>query len=197
METILVQGLKKTQEDPYVMENLNLESSSTCLSIRWTESYFVVRNCSFTMTIGEYGGASGVILYSAANGRIENCEIRSVRDGIYFHWSRDCTIEDTVVIAEGTDVDLSYSTNCSVLNNQLYGQGIHIEGHHWPDSSDWDHSLENNTLAGVQIGSFSGLEDAVLDGNQYAQILLRDSRNVTVVGGSFSRACMVFVMIDC
>ncbi|MHA2201746.1 MAG: right-handed parallel beta-helix repeat-containing protein [Candidatus Thorarchaeota archaeon] len=198
METILVQGLKKrTQEDPYIVENLNLESSSTCLSIRWTESYFVVRNCSFTVVEEDYGFTSGIYLESVSNGRIENCEIVSVGDGIYISWSKDCIIEDNVVMAEGTDVDLRYSTNCSVLNNQLYGQGIHIEGHHWPDSSDWDHSLENNTLAGVQIGSFSGLEDTVLDGNQYAQILLRDSRNVTVVGGSFSRACMVFVMIDC
>jgi parallel beta-helix repeat protein len=195
-----------TQEDPYVVEDLHLGSDSTCLSIYDTDSYFVMRDCSFSVTImhqdwGLYG-ISGVILHNVTNGNIENCEIQSNACGIFLSDSKDCSVQNNLVTADIADIVLDESTSCTLENNVLNGRGIYIDEPYYyqHDSSFWDHNLEGNTLRGIQIGSFVGLEDSVLDGESYSQVFLRGSNNVTVVGGSFNNVRLAFAMIgsiDC
>jgi len=78
-----------TKIDPYIIENqvfvIN-NSGATCLSIKNSEKYFIIENCSFFDTLLS-GSGSGVYLYNVTNANIINSRMHHKYQGVYLDHS--------------------------------------------------------------------------------------------------------------
>jgi len=154
-----------TRSDPYIIEELDIESIN-CLTITDTTAFFVIRNSVFTHYSGGVGGVQTVSFSQVEHGTIESCYIRGGDIAISILESTDCAIIDCMTFGAYDGILLDSSFNCSIvnsrsfgnsigamlvrssfcdiINNSIYGnteRGIHVEV-----------LCENNTIAGNNIG---------------------------------------------
>ena len=86
-----------TVDDPYLIENLNLEDHvGNGIVIENVDVHLMVRNCTIKDLSGrydpEYMGFQGIIIENAKNVRIEGCEVPSIiLDGVEKGYIENCT----------------------------------------------------------------------------------------------------------
>jgi parallel beta-helix repeat protein len=116
-----------TQEDPYIIENWEiLSTTSHGIQISSTTSYFVIRNCVIK---GTYQSYAGIYLSNVVNGKIENTSLTCNRDGIYMVSGSSNNILDGCKIGDNTQRGLYTQSSSSnniirnslVFNNSYYG----------------------------------------------------------------------------
>ncbi|MHA1936168.1 MAG: right-handed parallel beta-helix repeat-containing protein [Candidatus Thorarchaeota archaeon] len=79
-----------TENSPYIISGLSFYTDTTSIFIRTTETYFIIRDCSFTSPDETMG--LGVELSYAANGIIENCSFTNLRYGVRFSHSQNSKV---------------------------------------------------------------------------------------------------------
>ncbi len=150
-------------DDPYVIENLEISSVESCITVRGTTAHFIIFDCILeTVRSVE----STILFDDVENGRVELCEIRDgytginilnsrfcsienttifeTADGIYFNSAENCTIMNSHLVMNDRGVDLDTSMFCQLINNSIY--------------SNWQHGLDisflsdNNAILGNVIG---------------------------------------------
>ncbi|TFF89219.1 MAG: hypothetical protein EU548_07825 [Promethearchaeota archaeon] len=118
-----------TLTNPYILENITIdgEGSSDCISIKNSQKYFQIRNCTL------YNGGnqnSGINLYNASNGYMfENDCSNDNSYGIKLNLSNFNTIENNTANDLYSGIRLDHSNYTNILNNTLlrnYGAGIEI-----------------------------------------------------------------------
>jgi parallel beta-helix repeat protein len=199
-----------TPDDPYVIENLDMESTSFYgIRIRGTKAHFIIRNVKVA-----YEGSAlfgGILLEGVENGGIEGVDITGATAyGISLKKSKNNKlIANSIANNKGTGIYLSRSAGNALRDNTVKVSGIfgiHLE------VSD-ENVLSNNTVVenkkgGVFLRGFTNvlvgntikdnLEDGVdadmfrksvligntVCGNEKWGIHLRDSRDVVVDGNT-------------
>jgi len=127
-----------TVSDPYIIENWGISAENTYgIEITNTTAYFIICNC--LIENGRSVGYVGIELFSAANGKIENCTCDNNNNGIGLLSSDNNTL---------------ISNTCD--NN--YGAGIYL----W--NSD-NNNLTNNTCSGNSYGIYLSANNNTLTGN--------------------------------
>lgn len=90
-----------TQENPYILENIRIDSPAPCVNITGTRKHFIIRECSFWSRTSYYPLKSSkeatIIFSNISNGAIIGCVIEGGDN-------YDC-------------VQLDISTNCRISNN--------------------------------------------------------------------------------
>jgi parallel beta-helix repeat protein len=82
---------------PYRIENYVIDGSgSDCISIRNTDVYFIIDNC----TLQEAGGGQGIFLSNVANGQVIETLISETCDGLFLNYTSDCTFYDCTFESE-------------------------------------------------------------------------------------------------
>lgn len=116
-----------TPSNPYIIENLNITSSTTPVSIRNTEAYFVIHDC-WLLNLGISG--STVILYNVTNGAFLNC-IAYSSPGNYVISMEYCNSTELAGNEVNTDFGGFHLFECKdvlLLNNSiesaLYGVSV-------------------------------------------------------------------------
>ena len=94
-----------TEEDPYVISDLNITSDDVCISISNTRVYFKIQNCLIE-SLSSWG-SHGIVFSNVVNGLVTNCTIKAKNYGVYLTNSPNCT--------------LSY-----VSSGNNYRDGIHV-----------------------------------------------------------------------
>ncbi|MCY3410766.1 MAG: right-handed parallel beta-helix repeat-containing protein [Candidatus Heimdallarchaeota archaeon] len=123
-----------TFEDPYLIENWNIESTKTNLiQIQDTTSYLVIRN---NILNGLDAGFTGILIINAENVRIENNQISNTNDGI--------------VTTGATGLQIVGNT---ITNNA--NSGMNVEGANMMVSNN----IVTSNYDGMLITSFSGVVD--------------------------------------
>lgn len=117
-----------TEEDPYVIEGLNITVGEYHgIVILSTSAHYVIRNCLLTT---QDVIADGIQLVNTANGIIENCIIRGGRFGVYMSSTIDCrVINSSIIGTESGGIATYYSNRPLIANNTIYGtdRGIRFQ----------------------------------------------------------------------
>ncbi len=138
-----------TAEDPFIIENLRIESAAWCIRIASITAHFVIRNCSF------FGVGLGMEFILVQNGRVENCSFYTTTNGVdltevescvftrnYFNSSRnpiaidraqECNFTDSRIITDPTN------TRPMIVENS---RGLIIDNITILGNSEWIPSLQ-------------------------------------------------------
>ncbi len=131
-----------TQEDPYVIEGLEIVTDYTCIRVLGTSVHFVIRNCLFRSlepTEHQYG----VRLNNVNNGSVVNCTISFKGYGVYsLSCSNLCIVNNTIHDNPNKGIRISQSSNCEIISNSVYN----VTGYGLSLSSLQNCSLANNTV---------------------------------------------------
>jgi parallel beta-helix repeat protein len=199
--------------NPYVIEGLTIDAGGLGYGIYIgnTTANFIIRNCSIENSTGnsnQYFRNSGIYLYNATNGTIENNDIKSCDgNGINIEYSLDIVVTDNTVrynemsgIYTGYYSNITISDNTAsfnnwsgvwlwstweslVINNTCSNNtdGITLE---WTDNiSIIDNTCANNTDDGIYVTSseYNTLLNNTCANNEDG-IFLSQSNNITVSG---------------
>ncbi|MDF1539439.1 MAG: right-handed parallel beta-helix repeat-containing protein, partial [Candidatus Thorarchaeota archaeon] len=116
-----------TETNPYRIENYGITSSSVCISIIGTTSFFMIRNCTFK------GIGTGVRFSLISNGRIENCTFLGYGTGIKARYSDNSSIESCyfpdvevgMMIEDSSNINIT-DVNVNTENYRRDPIGVHI-----------------------------------------------------------------------
>jgi len=98
-----------TESNPYILEDYSIRSSSICISIIGTNSFFIIRNCIFN------GIGTGVRFTLLSNGRVENCTFAGEGTGIRIGYSEYCSIKSCSFSEVASGIILERSNNCTII----------------------------------------------------------------------------------
>ncbi|MHA2243226.1 MAG: right-handed parallel beta-helix repeat-containing protein [Candidatus Thorarchaeota archaeon] len=107
-----------TESNPYIIIGLSFYSDTTCITIRTTETYFIIRDCTFSSPEATMG--TGVEMTYASNGLIENCSFTNLRYGVRFSHSRNSKVTNCE-FSEIYDhaVEVSFYRDFQLINNTI------------------------------------------------------------------------------
>ena len=115
-----------TWDDPYIIENVTINglNSSSCIEVRNSNAYFVIRNCTiFNSSDGEYD--AGIKLNNTNNGQLinNNCSFNN-RHGIHLLYSNYTLIlENSLNINSMHGLRLFNSENNTISSNNAFNNG--------------------------------------------------------------------------
>ncbi len=162
-----------TKDDPYVIDlagwTIDASLSDTSkepyvkfgIAISETSKYFVIKNCR--VNDSDYAAKQsygvGISLYSAENGRIENCTITGIHTGILPDGAYNITIADSTVenCEEGISTGTYSSDSIIVSNNTIMENGVGISFHYLQNSNAVNNTIGNNGV-GVRMTNAAGSE---------------------------------------
>ena len=140
-----------SEDDPYLIEGLNITSSSTGISISNTQSHFEIRNCLISSL--SPSGNPGIYLSHVING-IVNESIVSAHDiGIDLYWSHYCVLaNNTAIDNQRHGYRLDFSENCTLIENKAYGNSNHGMDLGSSDNTTLIHNIAfNNSIDGFHF----------------------------------------------
>ena len=197
-----------TPIDPWIIEGWNIDGAGYgyCIYIGNTTEYFVVRDCYLHEASGGSGAPYfpdyGLILFSADNGKlINNTVMLNVNIGIYFSFSDNNYIEYNNVssndngiwlfqsnnnILNGNNISdniqigisLGMTTANTLMNNQLYGNSVIIQGN---SLQYWNtHSIdESNMVNGKPIRYYKNQTSGTVP-QDAGEVILANCTNMIV-----------------
>ena len=135
-----------TLNDPYVLKNIiiNGQGSDYCLSIGFSEEYFIVENCTFynTYNLNFYGG---IVLINSSNGKLfnNNCS-NNYFAGIQLFSSHNFLISGNLISASSYyGIHIAYgSSNNTIYNNTFINN--HINAFDDGNLNFWDNGTIGN-----------------------------------------------------
>lgn len=155
-----------TRSDPYVLENLSISSSGTCISVRNTNAYFIIYNSilesgnnepAIQFDNVEHGqiilseiskglttSTSGIQISDSQDISVSNTSIYGSWNGILLYRVSNSTITNSTLSSNHRGLLLESSSYCQVVNNSIYSNrnnGLEIGG-----------LSHNNTVYGNSIG---------------------------------------------
>ncbi len=209
-------------ENPYIVEDLEIETEHLCLRIVDTSVHFVIQNCQFVASI-EASGAKAISFENVSHGIVKQCNMTG-NIGMYLFDSRDlnvsmnifhtfspidsyglriiesmrCNISNNQFFGDGTGLKLIMSDNCSITNNEFNGCGFDFLEIDIPITPG-GHGLifTDNIVNDKMLQIYEVLTNANLNGSNYGQIWLFDCYNVSIMGGVFVRATRGIVFTNC
>jgi len=177
---------------PFIIENLSIVSNSFCVYIRNVNAHFVIRNSVFS-TSGSYEG-TGIGISSARNGVVDSCLLTIFSMGIDVHNSEDCKLTNVTIIEVQYGVYFAWSKHCTLMDSTLVHAGLIVEG----DTIDeWNHTVIGNTVNGKALGYFLNAHDLMIAGVDYGQIVLADCSGVEIHGGELGNTTVGITMALC
>jgi len=144
-----------TPDDPYLLEGVMIQSYDSCLTIRNTTAYFLVRSCVFMGTSVH----SAVMLENVTNGRIENCTVAYAEVGIRaLHCMNMSLTGNSVYSLLGTGLVVTDSADVTVARNDTRGAfftGASVEAS--KNVTFESNSVRNCRLSGILLSSSTAI----------------------------------------
>ncbi|TFG33682.1 hypothetical protein EU527_07285 [Candidatus Thorarchaeota archaeon] len=155
-----------SEANPYLLQDLSIESDDKCISISSTDVYFKIVDCYFSYE-NEQNQGIGVSLENADNGFIEQCHFVNLIYGVSVSHSDNTVIAfnemDSVDVAS---INLFESEGCEVLNNSIR------------DSRNWGISARRVIDVSFVNNSFY---------NEFYGMQLEDSVNCVLINNEFEK----------
>lgn len=166
-----------TRDDPYVIKDVNIngENSGNCITIKNTNEYFTIRNCTL------FNSNKGIFLENVENGQIieNNCSLnnlgiqlfRSSHNNVSRNTLSDNTQSGILLSLYSADYDLHYNDliGNKIHNNGEYGIFIDVSGsgspatcHHISISGN---SIKNNKATGIWVKVNLGVDKFTVSNN--------------------------------
>ncbi len=160
-----------THSDPYIIENLSIVSTHTCIFIQNVEVSFIVRNCNLSVTTLDYwgiciyigscvdasvircrveGGSSGVELFDTHDSFISECDVKYSFFGINISGSHESRIEGNRISNTTWGVTFVGSNLTTVLYNEIIYNEIGINSQFSFRCMVDDNSITRNSY-GIEV----------------------------------------------
>jgi parallel beta-helix repeat protein len=102
--------------------------------------------------------------------------------GFHVRVCRDITFTANTIAENENGFILAQSFTCVLEDNIFIENGLSLAA---SNMNEWIHEIRGNTVNGRSLGYFVDLEDSVLNGRLYGQIVLVNCRNVVVMDAMF------------
>ncbi|MFX1483957.1 MAG: right-handed parallel beta-helix repeat-containing protein [Promethearchaeota archaeon] len=140
-----------TLEDPYIIANLSISSSSgRSIWIQDTTAYFIIYNCF----VEAYRNDQAIWFDNVQNGQIVLSEITGGEEGIVFIDSSNCTVTDTLVYNSGSGIEIYSADNCTIISSSFYNNYKGVEMDSAISCNILNNSIYSNTLQGFDLDIF-------------------------------------------
>ncbi|RDE15930.1 MAG: hypothetical protein C4K49_05650 [Candidatus Thorarchaeota archaeon] len=177
---------------PFAIENLSILSNAYCIWVTNVNAHFVIRNSVFSTDVSYEGRA--ITFSSTRNGVVDSCLLDSFYMGIDVHNSEDCELMNITVIEVQYGVYFAWSKHCTLMDSRLVHTGLIVEG----DTIDeWNHTVVGNTVNGKAMGYFLSAHDLMVPGVDYGQIVLAGCSRVEIHGGELGDTTVGITMALC
>jgi parallel beta-helix repeat protein len=107
-----------TEDDPFIIEGLQIEVRGYGIRIRDTSAHFIIRNCEFEGQNRGWG-STAIYLSKAENGVIENCDFFQMNRGVAIHKSEDIMIQENEFNSVRIGIRIKHSTSIQISNNEI------------------------------------------------------------------------------
>jgi len=155
-----------TSVDPYLIENvtINQEGSGSCIEIRNSDKFFILKNCSlYNAGISAiecdnvdngvitnntcFSSTRGITLRSSFNNNItQNIVYECEYDGIYIYYSDSNNLFDNNITNCIDGITFKNSDNANLSGNLMYGCGVSIIDDHTPFFIDTSNKVNDKVL---------------------------------------------------
>ena len=152
-----------TQESPFVISGLRIESDTACIRIENVTVYFVIRDCILYTPKSAYYGIC-VDVRNSSNGVVEYCNVTGRETGVAFLMSRCMTVRHCGISSVVYGVNATICENISVIDCTvaLCWWSVALVG---ANSS----RILNNTLDQNEVGVSSQFSrDCTISGNVFS-----------------------------
>ena len=137
-----------TRSDPYILSGLTIVTSGSCIYVRDTTAFFVIKDSDLEST----GMLSAVIRFNGVeNGIIEGCYLRGGPGGVQFTFCVDCTIRESTCIASSNAISITNSNNCTVHDCNVHDNIVGVLVADSNKSLIVNSSIYRNSQVGVLI----------------------------------------------
>jgi parallel beta-helix repeat protein len=198
--------------DPYIIENVTIDGqgSGSCIEIKNSDVYFIIRNCSLHNS-SSFTGKAGFKLYNVDNGKIINnncsnniyhgilfdeCNNNTLSGntasnnfrGIYLSGSDKNTLSGNTVCNNNLGIYLNYSDNNTLSGNTACNNGLGIELWYSDNNPLSGNIASNNNNDGIYIsgGDNNPLSGNTANNNRINGIYLRYSDDSSLSGNTAS-----------
>ncbi|MHA1484395.1 MAG: NosD domain-containing protein, partial [Candidatus Thorarchaeota archaeon] len=133
-----------SEGNPYLIEDLEILTTDSCISITDVSLHFVIQSCFLGSDAGWSFGA-GVFLDNATHASIESCIFDAKSGGVVAQDSPECYIFNNTVQMSNYGFMLSSSANCTLMDNMVdiaWGSGS------WIDNSPGCILINNSMISG-------------------------------------------------
>jgi parallel beta-helix repeat protein len=144
-----------SEGNPYLIEDLEIRTADTCMSITDVSLHFVIQSC-FLGSDTDWSSGFGVFLDNATHASIESCIFDRKSGGVVAQDSPECNLFNNTVQMSDYGFTFSFSPNCTLTDNTVDMT--------WGGSGAWIYDspgciLSNNSIysdyEGVMIWSSS------------------------------------------
>ncbi|UCE09045.1 MAG: right-handed parallel beta-helix repeat-containing protein [Candidatus Thorarchaeota archaeon] len=194
-------------DNPYLIEGLSITANQECISISDTDAHFIIRNCFLQST-------SGPALYAVSfdevlNGIINNCTLISMTSwmppggdvvysgyGVRVSASSNCTVMESNVYGNEVGVSLIDSVSCIVKGNSIHDNSVGIFLDRSTDCVITNNTLQNNREHLLVSRSTScTITNQTIFGGNYG-IALQTSENCALIGNQMEGAGVLMMFAD-
>lgn len=136
-----------TLGNPYVFENLFINSTDSCVSITDTTSYFIIRNCKFETAIT----AIAILFNNVENGRVTGSQISGGATGVNFMDSQNCIVTETTIYGCWNAIYLERASSCYVYDCTIFRnqRGFFFDSTEF--CSITNNTIYSNIMWGVEV----------------------------------------------
>ncbi|MFW9868984.1 MAG: right-handed parallel beta-helix repeat-containing protein [Candidatus Thorarchaeota archaeon] len=137
-----------TLEDPYIIANLSISSSSgSSIWIQDTTAYFIIYNCFVEAS----SSGQAIWFENVQNGQIMSSEISGGDTGIVLRESSYCTVSNTLIYYASSGIYLYSSNNCTIIFSRLYNNYIGAQIESATFCNILNSSIYSNTRQGLDL----------------------------------------------
>ena len=141
-----------TQEDPYLITNLNISNTPFCIRIADTTAWFVIRDCYL-----ESNSTSGASLNfnNVTNARVESTFIGGEMTGIYLYSSTDCVVRRSVIRGLVVGIIFQNAERCVARENLVHSCEVGVRIDHSEKCRIIGNRIYANTERGISVTQFA------------------------------------------
>jgi parallel beta-helix repeat protein len=175
------------------LENVTHAKIENCsILLSCTSSIYLTESNGCTIRDNEIVNASfsSVNLYESDNCILQDNKIHN--QGIRLSELRNCSIINNSLTTGG--LVLSNAVDCKLINNTISAEGIWIDG---DSPKAWNHQLSNNQIMNIPIGYFKNLTNQKINLQNYSQVILTTSQNITAYDAQIERVAFAISVAFC
>ncbi|MFX1273106.1 MAG: nitrous oxide reductase family maturation protein NosD, partial [Promethearchaeota archaeon] len=107
-----------TEDEPFIIEGLQLEIRGFGIRIRGTTAHFIIRDSVFEGKSKGWG-STGIYLANVENGVIEDCAFSDVNRGFGIHKSENIVIQGNEISSVRIGIQIKHSSSILIMNNEI------------------------------------------------------------------------------
>jgi parallel beta-helix repeat protein len=145
-----------TAAHPFVIENLQILTNTSCISISNTTAYFIIRNCVLESYWFESSGLgyNAIELRNVDNGLIEDCNIDGKASCVFLYKCKSTNITNNDIESSQSQSIYAVDVNdCAFSSNMMFTSGILMIG--GVNTTIADNQITDSQSPGIHLNDVS------------------------------------------